>query len=205
MRSLLFLDLETARFDQSADRVVRLSTQLVTSTGNVTYCRRVLPPAVGLSPPLAIGRKSTAIAKAKTASLDEVLNGFARQLNRADLVIGHDVERSLAAIVSAANHGGHRNLSSKLMPPKFGFDAGRRASICTRQVAAEYLIFVGEPANAEATNLPAIYHRIFGQSVPHPQDPTAAVSACQRLYQFLSDAQQQLNIYFPSDILCFED
>lgn len=205
MRSLLYLHTELTRLDHATDRIVQLSTRLVSATGVENYSRRVLSEDALIPTAVDTDRQTMRQTIVSTASIAQTLADFARQLKRADLVIGHGVDRSLAAIIQAAKHGGNHALVASLTHPQFGFDAGRRASICTRQLAAEYLTIIGEPATHAITELTNIYRRVFGQPIPRPHDPVAGVTACQQLYQFLCDFQRERDLQFSADIICFED
>ena len=207
MRTLLFLDTETARLDHVTDRIVHLSTRLVGSTGAENYCRRVFPNDDTAIPVTAIAadRQTMSRAAVKASSIAQVLDDFARQLEWSDLVIGHGVDRSLAAIVNEAKRCGRHDLVTNLTHPQFGFDAGRRAPICTQQLAVEYLTIIGEPVAHGTTELKAIYRRVFGQPIPCSDDPVAGVAACHRLYKFLCDFQRKQDLQFTADIICFED
>ena len=207
MRSLLFIDTETARFDHATDRIVQLNTRLVVSTGAENYCRRVFPNDDTAIPVTAAAtdRQTMSQAAVKASSIAQALDDFARQLERADLVVGHGVDRSLAAIINAANRCGRHDLVASLTHPQFGFDAGRCAPICTQQLAAEYLTTIGEPLGNGTTELKAVYRRVFARPISRSDDPAAGVTTCHQFYQFLCDFQRKQDLQFSADIICFED
>ena len=207
MRCLLFVDIETTRLDQSTDRITQLRAKLVTPTGEELQSWSVSPAK---EPPFRNSRPGEKVATAIMTPISSetlVLGELARIIDRCDLIIGHDIQHTLSVVMAAAARCGYDQLIAQLTPPHFGFDLGRRAAICTRQLATELLTHSNLPADRPRTDLAALHRRFTRFQMPDPKlmDPSARLQACHWLYRYTQNFQRTHNLYFQTDILCMEE
>jgi|AntRauTorckE5430_2_1112549.scaffolds.fasta_scaffold00275_17 DNA polymerase III epsilon subunit-like protein len=206
MRALLFLDTETTGLDTGKDRVVQLSTRLVSASGTQDYDQLVRPENFAIpAAAVKIHGITEQVATLRGVSIARVLEEFSTQLEQADIIVGHNVKYDIAIIIAEAKRNGYHDLVATLTHPRFGLNAGVRAAICTQRLAADYLLAIGEDPSRSNTKLTTIYHQLFGEELTGAHDALVDAIACQRIYNFLSAFQTKQGVHFPSDILCFED
>lgn len=169
-----------------ADRISHLSARLVTASGCTDFSR------------------SAATHHQRRGPVSNLLDDFNRHLTQADLIIGHNVHRSLTTLRFVAKQHDHYDLVAKLSYPQFGLDGGRRAAICIRQLADEYLIFNQKTPTCNCAGLTDIYQQIFRQQTPEISVSSPGALAHQ-LYLFLNAYQRENSLVFLSDVLCLED
>ncbi|MFT6485430.1 MAG: DNA polymerase elongation subunit (family B), partial [Neolewinella sp.] len=166
MRALLFLDTETTGLDTGKDRIVQLSTRLVLPTGSQDYNQLVRPQNSAIPDTTTkIHRSANQVANLRGTSITQVLEELSRQIDQADIIIGHNVEYDIAIIIAEAKRSGYHDLVATLTHPKFGLDAGRRAAICTQRLAADYFRFLGESPSLIDTKLITVYQRLFQEEL----------------------------------------
>lgn len=200
------MNTETTGLDPGKDRIVQLSTRLVSTTGSQDYNQLVHPE--NFATPITATKVhgiTNKVASLRRISITQILEDVSRQIEQADIIVGHNVEYDIALIIAEAKRNDLHNLVATLTHPWFGRDGGRRAAICTRQLATEYFHYIGQPASPADTQLANLYQKLFGEELPCAHDTQARVIACQRIYQFLNDFQQEQDIMFAADIICFED
>jgi DNA polymerase-3 subunit epsilon len=206
MRALLFLETETTGLDTGKDRIVQLSTRLVLPTGAQDYNQLVRPQNSAIPDTTTkIHRSANQVANLRGTSITQVLEELSRQIDQADIIIGHNVEYDIAIIIAEAKRSGYHDLVATLTHPKFGLDAGRRAAICTQRLAADYFRFLGESPSLIDTKLITVYQRLFQEELNGAHDAMVDVSACQRVYNHLHDFQLRQGVEFLTDIVCLED
>ena len=206
MRALLFIDTETTGLDTGKDRIVQLSTRLVSTTGHRDYNQMVRPenfiiPAAATK----IHGITNQVATLRGTAISQVLEDFFLQLDQADIVIGHNVQYDIAIIIAEAKRHGYHNLVDALTGPQFGLNTGRRAAICTQCLAADYLEATGKTPSLSSTKLTTIYRQLFGEELAGAHDALVDAVACQRIYNFLNAFQVEHSLHFPSAIVCLED
>jgi DNA polymerase III epsilon subunit-like protein len=150
-------------------------------------------------------RTTNQVATLRGTAISRVPEDFFIQLDQADIVIGHNVQYDTATIIAEAKRYGYHKLVNALTDPQFGFESGRRAAICTQCLAADYLEATGKIPSLSSTKLTTIYRQLFGEELACAHDALVDAVACQRIYNFISDYQLKLGLYFPSDIVCLED
>jgi len=206
MRALLFLDTETTGLDTGIDRIVQLSTRLVSASGTQDYNQLVRPENFAIpAAAVKVHGITEQVATLRGTSIAQVLEEFSAQLNHADIIIGHNVKYDIAIIIAEAKRSGYHDLVATLTHPRFGLNDGVRAAICTQRLAADYLFSAGEEPSRSNTKLTAIYRRLFGEELTGAHDALVDAIACQRVYTFLNDFQMKHSLQFPSDIVCLED
>lgn len=206
MRTLLFLDTETTGLDTGKDRVVQLSTRLVSASGTQDYNQLVRPENFAIpAAAVKIHGITEQVATLQGASIAQVLEAFSAQLDQADIIVGHNVEYDIAMIIAEAKRSGNHDLVATLTHPRFGLNGGVRAAICTQRLAADYLLAIGENPSHSNTKLTTIYRKLFGEELTGAHDALVDAIACQRIYRFLSNFQVEHSLQFPSDIVCLED
>jgi DNA polymerase III epsilon subunit-like protein len=206
MRNFLFLDTETTGLNTGKDRIVRLSTRLVLPAGFKDYNQLVRPENFAI--PVAATRIhgiTNQVAALRGAAISRVLDDLSGQIERAEIIVGHNVEYDIAIISAEAKRNGYHDLVGTLTHPKFGLDAGRRAAICTQRLAADFLRFLGESHALSDTKLPVVYRRFFREELSGAHNAMVNVIACQRVYNYLRRLQLKHGLDFPSDIVCLED
>jgi len=206
MRALLFLDTETTGLDTEIDRIVQLSTRLVSASGTQDYDQLVRPenfviPAAAVK----IHGITEEVATLRGTSIARVLEEFSAQLHQADIIIGHNVKYDIAIIIAEAKRNGYHDLVATLTYPKFGLYDGVRAAICTQRLAADYLLAAGEEPSRSNTKLTVIYRRLFGEELAGAHDALVDAIACQRVYNHLRDFQLEHGLEFLADIICLDD
>ena len=85
------------------------------------------------------------LQRATTIAGAQQLKPLASFIQRAELIIGHNIHRLLQLILLEASRVGDQELISLLTPPRFGYDGGERVAVCLRQLATEYFDLVGWP------------------------------------------------------------
>lgn len=206
MRALLFLDTETTGLDTGIDRIVQLSTRLVSASGTQDYNQLVRPenfviPAAAVK----IHGITEQVATLHGTSIARVLEEFFAQLHHADIIIGHNVKYDIAIIIAEAKRNGYYDLVATLTHPRFGLNDGVRAAICTQRLAADYLLATGEDPSRSNTKLTAIYRRLFGEELAGAHDALVDAIACQRVYNHLRGFQLEHRLEFLADIICLDD
>lgn len=200
------MNTETTGLDPGKDHIVQLSTRLVSTTGSQDYNQLVHPE--NFATPITATKVhgiTNKVASLRRISITQILEDVSRQIEQADIIVGHNVEYDIAIIIAEAKRNGYHNLVATLTHPRFGRDGGRRAAICTRQLAMEYFSFLGESLSLADTKLTNVYQRIFQKELVDAHDAMAEVIACQRVYNHLRSFQLKNGIDFQADIVCFED
>ena len=206
MRALLFIDTETTGLDTGKDRIVQLSTRLVLPTGYQDYNQLVRPGNFAIpTTTIRVQGITDQVAGLRGTSITQLLEDLSRQIERADIIIGHNVENDISLIIAEAKRNNYHDLVSTLTYPKFELDAGRRAAICTQRLAAEYLTAIGKKPSRSNTKLSTIYRLLFGEDLADTHDALVNAIACQRIYNFLSTFQVKQGVQFLADIVCLED
>ena len=206
MRALLFIDTETTGLNTGIDRIVQLSTRLVLPNGSQDYNQLVRPGNFAITAAATRIHGITAqVASLHGTSITQVLEDLSRQIEQADIIVGHNVEFDIAIIIAEAKRCGYHDLVATLTHPKFGLDAGRRAAICTQRLAADYFRFLGESPSLSDTKLTTVYQRLFQEELVGAHDAMVDVIACQQVYNHLRDFQLMQGVEFLGDIVCLED
>lgn len=206
MRALLFIDTETTGLNTGIDRIVQLSTRLVLPNGSHDYNQLVRPGNFAI--PAAATRIhgiTDQVASLHGTSITQVLEDLSRQIELADILVGHHVEFDIAIIIAEAKRSGCHDLVATLTHPKFGLDAGRRAAICTQRLAVDYFRFLGESPSLSDTKLTTVYQRLFQEELVGAHDAMVDVIACQQVYNHLRGFQLKQGVDFLGDIVCLED
>jgi DNA polymerase-3 subunit epsilon len=206
MRNFLFLETETTGLNTGKDRIVQLSTRLVCPTESQDHNQLIRPdnfviPATATK----IHGITNQVATVEGISIAQALDDLSLHIQQADIIVGHHIEFDIAIIVAEARRNGNHDLVVTLTHPKFGLDGGRRAAICTKRLAADYLRSLGESPSRSDTKLAAIYRRLFGEELIGAHDALVDAIASQRVYNFLSAFQLEQGVVFLSNIVCFED
>lgn len=205
MRTLLFLHTETTGLDPEKDRIVQLGTRLVTHNQTQDFRLQIGPADYSISAAVSkINRTTVQVAKAQEVGIERTLAQLAEQIHQAEIIIGHNIDNALAIILTEARRTGRQDLIELLTHPRFGFDLGERAAICTRQLSADYLQFIGKPVTTSATKLSTFYRRLFNEGLPNAHDTLASTVACQRIYDYLTAFQLEKGIAFEAGILCLD-
>jgi DNA polymerase III epsilon subunit-like protein len=145
------------------------------------------------------------VASLHGTSITQVLEDLSRQIELADILVGHHVEFDIAIIIAEAKRSGCHDLVATLTHPKFGLDAGRRAAICTQRLAVDYFRFLGESPSLSDTKLTTVYQRLFQEELVGAHDAMVDVIACQQVYNHLRGFQLKQGVDFLGDIVCLED
>lgn len=206
MRPFLFLNTKTTGFDTGEDRIVQLSTRLVTHNNFQDYNHLVRPD--GFTTPAAVTRHhgiTDREAKLQGITLAQALEDLVLQIEQADIVVGHHVEFDIGIIIAEARRADRLDLVATLTHPNFGLDGGRRAAICTQRLAADYLRWLGEAPSLSNTKLTSVYQRLFQDELAGTHDAMVDVVACQRIYDFIHGFQLEMGVELETDIVCLED
>jgi DNA polymerase III epsilon subunit-like protein len=206
MRALLFLDTETTGLDIGKDRIVQLSTRLVLPNGSQDYNQLVRPrnfviPATATR----IHGITYQVASLHGTPITQVLENLSRQIEQADIIVGHNVEYDISIIIAEAKRSGYHDLVATLTHPRFGLDAGRRVAICTQRLAADFLRFLGKSPSFSNTKLATVYQQLFLEELVGAHDAMIDVIACQRVYNHLRGFQLEHGLEFQADIVCLDD
>jgi DNA polymerase-3 subunit epsilon len=206
MRTFLFLNTKTTGLDTGKDRIVQLSTRLASPNNFQDYNQLVRPQNFAIpATATRIHGITDQVASLHGTSITQVLEDLSRQIELADIIVGHNVEYDIAIIIAEAKRSGCHDLVATLRHPRFGLDAGRRAAICTQRLAAEYLMVIDENSSLSHTKLTTIYQQLFGEDLTDARDALVDAIACQRIYNFLSAFQIENDVQFLANIVCFED
>lgn len=206
MRALLFIDTETTGLNTGIDRIVQLSTRLVLPNGSQDYNQLVRPGNFAIpATATRIHGITDQVANLHGTSITQVLEDLSRQIEQADIIVGHNVEFDIAILIAEAKRSGCHDLVATLTHPKFGLDAGRRAAICTQRLAVDYFRFLGESPSLSDTKLTTVYQRLFQEELVGAHDAMVDVIACQQVYNHLRDFQLMQGVEFLGDIVCLED
>lgn len=206
MRALLFLDTKTTGLDPGKGRIVQLSTRLVSPVGSQDDNQLVRPENFAIPATATKVHGITAqVASLHGTSITQVFEDLSRQIEQADIIVGHNVEYDIAIIIAEAKRSGCHDLVATLTHPKFGLDGGRRAAICTQRLAADYFRFLGESPSLSDTKLTTVYQRLFQEELVGAHDALVHVIACQQVYNHLRGFQRKHGVEFGADIVCFED
>ncbi|WP_187270976.1 3'-5' exonuclease family protein [Neolewinella aurantiaca] len=161
--------------------------------------RKLVVPAVNASIYGVINQA----AVTKEIAIAQAIIELTPYIRQADIIVGHNIAQTIAILLAAARRNNHQAIIKMLTHPHFGFDLGNRAAICTQQLAGDYLRFLGQSPSSSDTELAVIYHRIFGEDIPHNHDIPARALASQRVYDFLSTFKQKHENEFLADIVFF--
>lgn len=206
MRNFLFLDTETTGLDTTANRLLQLSTRLIDPGGTQDYDQLIRPAGFTIPPAAhAIHGISDQVATTQGIPLTQALDAFSQQLERADIVIGHNVDFDLSIIRAEARRVDRNDLIARLEKPNFGTNGGRRAAICTHCLAQDYLRFKKQPASNSAAKLITIYRELFHEELTGAHNAMVDVIACQRIYNFIHAFQLEQGVDFKSDIVFLDD
>lgn len=129
-------------------------------------------------------------------TVPEQLQSLRSLFLRAERIIGHNIYWQLQLLLRTTSRVGDQELASLLTPPRFGFDGGETAAVCLRQLATEYFDLVGWPQALYSDSLATI-HRVLCPNSPGRQN---RLTACQEVYNFLRDFQQQNQIVLKEDV-----
>lgn len=205
MCTLLFIDIGTTGADPGKNRILQLSTRLVLPAGPQDYNQRVQPE--NFTVPVSSSRvrgTTNRVADAHETSIAQLLAALSRQIERTDIIIGHNVESDIAVIIAEAKRNGNQDMVATLTHPKFGLDGGRRAAICTQCLADDYFRFLGESPSLPDAKLSTVYQRLFREELLGAHDASVGVVACQRVYNHIRSFQLEHGLEFQSDIVCLD-